>query len=112
MTEATAELLPLISRLAEIADAKTQLEAEEKTIKTQLRDSLDVGTKVTVNGSPVLAIQSYRRFDATLATRTLTPELLALCTVPTVDSKRAKELLPPAVYTACCKDYDPRVVLL
>lgn len=112
VTEAPAELLPLISRLAEIAETKATLEAEEKNIKDQLRDTLEVGSKVTVNGSPVLAIRSYRRFSADLAKENLSPELIALCTVPSIDGKQAQKVLPPALYDTCLKHYQPQVVLL
>ena len=112
MTEATADLIPLVSRLAEISQAKAELDAEEKTLKTQLRSQFDVGTQLTVNGSPVIAIQANRRFSADLAKTHIPETLLPLCTVTTIDSKRAKEALPPAIYKACMQDYEPRVVLL
>lgn len=113
MTEITDDdTRSIVSRLAQIAAEKADLDAEEKQLKQTLRGTYEVGTKLTFNGTPVLAIQPYRRFSTEIAAQNLTPELLALCTVPVVDPKRAKDVLPPAVYSTCCKEYEPRVVLL
>lgn len=112
MTEATPDLVPLISRLAEVAQQRAELEVEEKTLREQLRPHLTVGERITIRGNPVLTLRPFRRFDPDLAKSAIPEQLLPLCTVTTVDSKRAKDVLPPAIYRACQAEYEPRVVLL
>lgn len=100
--ELDATFHDFVARLAYIQARKTELETEEAQIKSKLAENHNDGT-YTINGKPVLSVATGHRFDPGLAAQVLPPELVALCQVTIIDSKRAKDLLPPALYTQCQK---------
>ena len=99
-TELSEAQRAIVSRLASIAEARSALDLEEKTLKAELRSSLDFG-QWTVAGTPVLSVAPNRRFSPEKAAEILPPDLLALCRVEKVDAATAKKILPPALYSAC-----------
>lgn len=99
-TELDTHHADLVKQLTELHAHITELTEQTEHIKDKLRDSLDTGTH-TINGQPAITLTPTRRFNPTLATTTLPPELLTLCQVTTVDTKRAKQILPPSLYEAC-----------
>lgn len=99
-TELTEATRSIVSRLAAIAEAKGTLDAEEKTLKAELRSSLDLG-QWTYAGTPVVTLSPNRRFSADKAATVLPPELLALCRIEKIDPATAKKVLPPALYESC-----------
>jgi len=92
----------LVTRLAHIQSRKAELEAQETELKAKLTEHLTYGS-YTIGGKPALTISVGRRFDPTLAAQVLPAELIALCQVTIIDTKRAKEILPPAVFAQCQK---------
>lgn len=101
----------LIARLHFIAAESAALDAEAKAIKATLRRALGTGDHM-LNGQKALSIRPQRRFSAEQAQKVLTPELLALCTVTVIDSKRARDNLPRTVYEACQVESGEPVVRL
>jgi hypothetical protein len=112
MTELDPTLQATVIRLLEIRDARTVLDAEETNLKALVRSHLTVGQQGTVNGQPVVSVTPNRRFNPDLASKTLTPDLLALCTVSKVDPSTAKKTLPPALYEQCMAEVGEPVVRL
>jgi hypothetical protein len=92
----------LVARLAHIQARRDELAEEENQIKAKLRENLTEGIYM-INGRAVLGISTGRRFDPDLAASILPPELISLCQVTVIDSRRAKEILPPLVYAKCQK---------
>lgn len=108
MTISTASTANLAARLVAIADAKAELDAEADEIKAQLRD---LGPGSHAAGDYKVSITVQRRFDPALAKQVLSDETFeSLCTA--FDTKRAKQILAPAIYDACMSESgDPRVVV-
>jgi hypothetical protein len=76
---------------------------ELEQIKARFRELVAVGEDAQAAGLTI-AIQPNRRFDPATAQMVLPPELLKLCEATAIDSKKAKQVLPPAVYQQCMKD--------
>ena len=103
----------LVDRLAEIAERKLELNSLELNLKAELRQRLRTGVKYADDrGRPRVQLRPNRRFSPDLAVGVLDPVTYAQCLVPTLDPKRVKELVPPAVYEKCQVESDPAVVLL
>jgi hypothetical protein len=100
----TTELDPthtqLVTQLVELNAQISDLTEQAETIKAKLRANLDTGTH-TINGRPAVTITPTRRFSTTRAQTVLPTELLTLCQIHVIDAKRAREVLPPALYESC-----------
>lgn len=113
MTLNADELDQLTKEYLEV-DAKRQEYAERcEGIKAKLRTELAIGRYDTASGVKV-AIVPQRRFNEEQARTVLTDhglgELLPLCMKEVVDSAKAKQVLPGAVYDLCMREVgDPRV---
>lgn len=103
------EDVQLVEALAKILDQQAHLEAQAREIKAELR-ALGTGTFTDSAGVERISIRPNRRFAREQAAKVLPPELLALCTVTTVDSAQARKALPPAVYETCMTDVGDPVV--
>lgn len=111
-TELDAGTADLVRRLTELNTQITDLTEQTEQIKEKLRANLNVGT-YTINNQPVISIKPTRRFSPTRALTVLPTELLNLCQINIVDAKRAREVLPPALYASCQEDTGkPQVRLL
>lgn len=108
------EYLAAASELRQIAETKKQLTAREDQLKEILEKVLTVGEKgVASDGTPLVAIRAgAKRFSAEKAAANLPPEVLASIQVITVDSKKAKAVLAPALYDLCVDYTKPSVVAL
>lgn len=91
-----ATLAKLTATLEQIA----QLTVDAETYKAQLRTKLAPGA-YTIGGRPALSITQTRKFNADRAAEMLPPDMLAAVSRPMVDTKLAKEMLPPALYQLC-----------
>lgn len=89
-----------VAKLRAVLEQIRQLEADAETYKAQLRDALRSGA-YTINGQPALSITPNRRFNAEHAEQVLPPQWLDAVRRSAVDSKLAKELLPPALFATC-----------
>lgn len=99
-----------VKEYLELDERRKDIEARQAVLKTRIRGlglgHHDAPCGVTVNISP------NRRFDPAQAAQVLPPEMLSLCRVEVVDSKKAKAALPPAAYEACMRIVgEPRVSL-
>ena len=90
---------------------KSLIEEQQENIRQRVRDLLDVGDSVDVDGKAV-RVEPNRRFDPARAAAELPPDLLALCKVEKVDSAAARKVLPPSLYESLMSAVGkPRVVL-
>lgn len=112
MPELTDDLKQTVTRLLEIQQTRTELDAEEKHLKTIVRTSLTIGEKGTVNGQPIVTLTPNRRFSTDLAQQILPPDLVTLCTVSKFDPATAKKTLPPAFYEQCMAEIGDPIVRL
>ena len=112
MTELDPTLKAAVTRLLEIREQRTALDAEETHLKTLVRAHIPVGGAGTSNGEPIVTVSPNRRFNADLAKTTLAPELLDLITVAKIDPPTAKKTLPPALYEQCMAEVGEPVVRL
>ena len=102
----------LVARLAHIQARQGELATEEQEIKAKLRENLTEGT-YTINGRRTLSVTTGHRFDPDLAASILPGELIQLCQVTIIDTKRSREVLPPTLYAKCQKpNTNPTVRLL
>lgn len=111
-TEATEDIAGIVTRLRDLTDAKTTIDAEIDELKTRLRKAADVGHRVIFQGESLYTLQANRRFDVNLALELLAPSQITACQVVTVDPKKVKAQLPPVLLEQCMVEQgDPKVVL-
>lgn len=108
------ELAVRNARLAEIhkrhevlAQQIEDIKAEDETLKAEAAELLknELGTHEHDGGA--VQLQPNRRWDDDTAREVIgaiSPDILKAITIETLDSKKAKELLPPATYKKCMKD--------
>lgn len=90
---------------------KSLIEEQQDHIKERVRDLLQVGDSVVVDGTAV-RVEPNRRFDPKRAVAELPPDLLEMCRVTKVDPAAARKVLPPALYEGLMSEVgSPRVVL-
>jgi|SRR5690625_1107965 len=97
--------------LAHNAKAKAEKDLKELMVEWQRRHGEDVGTTMEAGGVRV-QLNANRRFDAALAAELLPSrvpaEVYDAITKTVVDTKEAKEVLPPKLYRECMKDFAPK----
>lgn len=109
--DTTAQVTALARDYRNLDNQKALIEEQQDSIKTRVRNLLDVGDAVDVDGRTV-RVEPNRRFDPVRAAKELPAELLVLCKVEKVDPAAARKVLPPAMYQALMSDVgQPRVVL-
>ena len=99
-------------QLAALEATAAEVAAAIAEKKAHLLAALTVGDVVNLDGEPAYKIQpGARRFNLSKANQVCPAEMLQAATVTTttVDSKRLKQLLPPAVWDAVCVQGDPYV---
>lgn len=108
------EYLEAAKELREITEAKKELAVREDQLKAIIEKVLTVGEKgVAPDGTPLVAIRAgSKRFSPEKAAANLPPEVLASIQVITVDGKRAKAVLAPALYDLCVDYTKSSVVAL
>ncbi len=108
------EYLAAAIALRDIAAAKKELAEREQEAKAIIAKHLAVGERgVTPDGEEIVAVRAgASRFDPELAAANLPPDILGQISVFTADSKRAKAILAPGLYTLCCGANKPSVVTL
>lgn len=88
-----------VKRYLELDALKADIETEQGIIKERLRD-LGNGAHVAPCGVSV-SVSPNRRFNADKAADVVPPVLLEQIQSLSIDTKKAKALLPPAVYDLC-----------
>jgi hypothetical protein len=108
------DLLTAAIALRDVMAAKTDLDSREKQLKELLRAAIPPGTTCCdPAGIPLIDVRpGSARFNPTKAIEVLPPELLASVSVTIPDAKRARDLLAPALYSACTTQAAPSVVPL
>lgn len=93
---------------AKLADLQAQADSIAEAItetKAQILMIADVGDLLSVNGEPLYRVQAgSRRFAEAQARKVLPADIIDAATVtePRLDSKRLRDLVPPALWDACC----------
>ena len=109
MTDAT-QLDNDVKRYLELDAMKADLEAEQSIIKARLR-GLGEG-KYDAPCGVAVTIRPNRRFNPAKAEEIVPAELIPAIQTLIINSKKAKALLPPALYEASMVAVgDPRVVI-
>lgn len=99
--ESLANVLRSIERdEANIADVKAQVLTEIASIIGESAGPIEV------NGKPVLIVTYSKRWNEALAREVLPDNLIAAISEPAVSSRKAKDVLPPALYAQCQKSSD------
>lgn len=97
--------------MAHNAKAKAEKELKELMSEWQRRHGEDVGTTMEAGGVRV-QLNANRRFYANLAAELLPSripaEVYESITKTVIDSKEAREVLPPKLYRECMKDFAPK----
>ena len=100
----------LIAEWLDIQDRITVLTERKETLAEQMR-TLGEGRHATTTGA-ITVSSGTKRFSAEKAAEILTPELREACTETIITSKRAKVVLPPALYDLCSETNGrPRVTV-
>lgn len=105
-----AQLDTDVKRYLELDAAKADIEIEQAAIKERLR-ALGVGSYTAPCGVAV-TITPNRRFNPAEAERIVPAELIPAISTTAIDAKKAKAMLPPALYEAAMLPVgEPRVTL-
>lgn len=98
--------------LAWVKKRQAEKELQELLSEWKQRHGKGVGTQCEAGGVSV-KLTANRRFDAAYAAQYLAdklpPEVLESITKTVIDSKQAKEILPPKLYRECGRDFEPKV---
>jgi hypothetical protein len=113
VTEYTpADLEADVRELVALEAQRAEIVAEADEIKARIRSHLEVGAQVEVDGRQVLSIQPNRRLDVDAAVALLPAEVLPLVQTLTVDPKKVRQYLAPALVERCMVEAgQPKVVL-
>lgn len=99
-----------VKRYLALDAQKADIETEQAIIKERLRE-LGVGAHMAPCGIAV-SVSVNRRFNPDKAAEVVPPTLLEQIQTLVIDSKKAKQVLPPAAYEACMVQVgEPRVAI-
>ena len=104
-------ILDDVERLADLQSRIKDMTAEADSIKARLRDDYRDDPGVHDLGAHKVTVTPTVRFSEDQARAVLPAELVALCTVPALSGAKVKQLVPPAMYVACCVAGEPRVAV-
>ena len=107
------DALATAAELSEIARAIRDLESRATVLKSILRGLLSEGdTAISPEGIELVQMRAGSlRFDPAKAVGVLPPSVLASIQVTVADSKKAKEILSPAIYALCCTPSQPSIIV-
>lgn len=101
MTEHNIEVLA--RRRLHLLEQLEAVKAGIAAIDALIIDAVEVGGRVDVDDQPAFRVQQKRTFDTERARQVCPAELIAAATVPTLDTRALRSLLPPALVDACMK---------
>ena len=104
-------ILDDVERLADLQGRIKDMTAEADSIKARLRDDYRDDPGVHDLGAHKVTVTATSRFSEDQARAVLPAELVDLCTVPALSGAKVKQLVPPAMYAACCTPTEPRVAV-
>ncbi len=110
-TELDPQVAATVAKLRATNEQIAQLTADAEQYKAQLRDALPAGA-YTVGGQAAISVTPTRRFNPEHAAAVLPPHMLEAIQRRMVDTKLAKETLPPALYDACSTEVGKATVKL
>ena len=91
-------------RLAAIDAEIEDLQAARKDLAAMLIAAVGVGGSVAIDGTPAYRVGERKGdFDPAKAREVLPEELIESATLPTLDTKVLRSLMPPALVDACRK---------
>lgn len=90
----------LVQRLAKLQAQSDEIAGEIESLKTELRDRLDIGD-YTLDGRPAVRITQTRRLDVDKAAGMLPVELRELARSTSYDVRKLREYLAPAFIAEC-----------
>lgn len=99
----------VLDRLVWLNARQAEYKREAEDLKAFLRVQVGKVERARIGGHS-LTIRPNIRFSAQLAMERLTNEELALVSVQTVDSGRARTMLPPARYVVCQEETGEMIV--
>lgn len=94
------ELTALTRRYLDLAARRDDLDLELGAIKAKIRDNITPGDTLTTTDGIKVTVTANRRFNPAKAAEIIPADLLTLCQTTVVDAKKAKSVLPPALYEA------------
>lgn len=107
------DTLRMVDRLAELSNARAAIEEQEEALKAELRLRLKPGqVGVDQTGAERIKLVRNARFSPEIAETVVPVAILELARVTTVDGKKLKELVSPALYAQCQAIGAPKVVLV
>lgn len=95
-------------RLA-LLEEREAIDEKLAAIDADIIDAVEVGGAVDLDGQVVFRVQTKRTFSTVRAKELVSEEVLAAATVPTLDTKLLRQLLPPALTDACMVEGRPFV---
>lgn len=110
--ELDADTAGVVAQIHRLNAQAEEIDGEVRALKAVLRERLAVGQAGVVNGQKVVTLTPNRRFDPKLAAQVVPSDILALISSTSIDSKLAKDTLPPALYSACMREAGEPVVRL
>lgn len=111
-TDKSTALEVLARRRLELTARREDLDATIAEVDAALMTLLEPGQSATIDGAPVWTLRhGNRRFNADKAREVLPETLIDAITVTEtrLDSKVAKDVLPPALYVMACTEGKPFV---
>lgn len=99
-----------VKRYLDLDAKKADIEIEQAAIKERLR-ALGIGAHATPCGVSV-TVATNRRFNPAEAEKIVPADLIPAISTTAIDAKKAKAILPPALYEAAMLPVgEPRVVI-
>lgn len=100
------EYVTLADQIAALTSRLDQVKTTMRSLGVGRHESSALGLAVTVSKPPA-------RFNPDrFAEVVTTVELIDACTEPVISARKAKQILPPAVYALCCVEGgEPRVAV-
>lgn len=109
----SARLAELGKRDEQLKQQAEDIEAEREQLKAEAAELLENKLGLHTHNGGAVRLSPNRRWDDDTAREVLgkiSPDILKAITITKLDSRKAKEMLPPATYKQCMKDGDrPKV---
>lgn len=93
----------LVRRRLALVEQRDSIAEQIRAIDAQITDAIEVGGVAAIDDQPIYRVAQRRTFSMDLAEKVVPPEIIEAATVPKVDEKTLKSLLPPALVDACMK---------
>ena len=102
MTEHNVEVLT--ARLVDLDAQIEELKSQREDTVAALTDAVEVGGRLAIGEQTYYRVAQRKPFDVDKAREILPAALIEQATMPTLDVKVLKSLMPPALVRACTTD--------